>query len=144
MDHHAWVVPVLLALAAGTLLPGCSQVVATSDRLVGAPTFPPTNPATVQILRQFPDRSYQRIGEVFIEPQSGNPPEPKIEQALQKEGARMGADAVVIVVDRVARSGAFISGPVDGGTITPQYGHLVRAVAIKYGTAAPAPSPAQQ
>lgn len=114
------------------LLSGCSQVVATSDPLAGAPTYSPTEPATVQVLRQFPDRPFQRIGEVFIEPQSGNPPAAKVDQALQKQGAKLGADAVVVVVDRIARAGAYISGPVGGGTITPQYGHLVRAVAIKY------------
>ncbi len=104
MKHFAWIVPTFLALAAA-VLPGCSQIVANSDRFVGVPTYPPTQSANVQVLRAFPDRPYQRIGEVFIEPQSGNPPEAKVEQVLQKEAAKMGADAVVIVVDRIARAG---------------------------------------
>lgn len=138
MTRHAWVLPGVLVLAGAGLIAGCSQVAATSDRFIGAPIYPATLPANVQVLRQFPTRPYQRIGDVFIEPQSGNPPDSKIEMALQQEAARMGADAVVITFDRITRAGATISGPVGAGQIQPQYGHAVRAVAIKYQAEAPA------
>jgi hypothetical protein len=125
----------LLLFALMVFLPGCTQVFVTADPFIGVPAYPPTDPASVQILRQYPERSFNKIGELFVEPSGGNPPITKIEQALQQQGAKMGADAVVITVDRITRSGAdWIGGgwAGGGGEVMPMYGHAVRAIAIKY------------
>ena len=67
---------------------------------LGGPTFPPTDPAKVAILRSEPSRPHERLGEVFAEP-SGDPTAAQYEQALREGGAKMGADAVVVVYDRM-------------------------------------------
>ena len=107
------------------------QVVATSDRSIGAPIYPPTDPARVQILRETPLQPYEMLGEIHIEPSGGFPPREKIEAELRKEGARFGADAVLIIYDRTQPSGkSYAGGPL--GVEEPMYGHAVRAEAIKY------------
>ena len=129
MKYRSFVAACIVAAAAMAALGGCNQVVATSDRFVGVPAYPPSVPANVEVLRKMPDKAFVKLGEVFIEPQSGNPPEDKIVATLQKEAAAMGADAVVIVLDRITQSGTMYMG---GGDFQTQYGHAVRAVAIKY------------
>lgn len=114
------------------ILPGCTSVIATSEPFVGAPTYPPTDPATIQIIREAPSRPYEKLGEIFIEPQSGKPPVEKIEQKLREEGAKFGADAVLITFDRLMPSGGTYFGGWGSGVIQRTYGHSVRADAIKY------------
>ena len=112
---------------------GCAriQVVATSDRPIGAPIYPATSPTSVEILREALARPYEKLGEIFIEPSGGFPPEEKIEAELRKEGARFGADAVLIIYDRTQPSGkSYTGGPL--GVEEPILGHAVRAEAIKY------------
>ena len=80
--------PALLrALAAA---PSCSPAAASCRRVchpyLGGPTFPPTDPAQVAILRSEPSRPHERLGEVFAEP-SGDPTAAQYEQAL-REGRR--------------------------------------------------------
>src|SRR5215831_7035983 len=99
---------VALALAAGSV--SCASVSASSERLIGAPSFPPTRPETVLILRREPRKPHERIGHVFIEP-SGSPPVTEIEEAIRTETARLGGDAAVIVFDRTRRVGTVYEGP---------------------------------
>ncbi len=120
-------------LAAMALAAGCAttSVVATSDRLIGAPIYPPTDPARVQILRENAAECYEKLGEIHIEPMTGFPPREKIEAELRREGARFGADAVLITYDRTVSSGkSYTGGPL--GVEEPILGHAVRADAIKY------------
>lgn len=117
----------LMALAAGCATP---SVVATSDRLIGAPVYPPTNPATVQIIGSQPAGPCEELGEIHIEPVTGFPPRERIEEELRKEGARFGADTVLIIYDRTQASGALYMGS-DLGPAEPMYGHAVRAEALK-------------
>jgi hypothetical protein len=122
-----------LLMAVMALGAGCVtvQVIATSDRLIGAPVYPPTDPATVQIVRETPTRPYEKLGEIFIEPSSGFPPREKIEEELRREGARFGADAVLILFDRTQPTGKTYTGG-SPGVEEPIYGHAVRADAISY------------
>ncbi len=125
--------PLFLLMVWIGLTVGCArvQVVATSDRLIGTPIYPPTSPASVQILREAPVRPFERLGEIHIEPSSGFPPREKIEAELRREGARFGADAVLVLYDRTAPSGkSYTGGPL--GVEEPILGHVVRAEAIKY------------
>ncbi len=83
------------ALALALLPTGCSFVSTRVHPYLGGPTFPPTDPAKVGVLRSEPSRPHERPGEVFAEP-SGDPTATQYEQALREGGARMGANAVVV------------------------------------------------
>ena len=98
---------------------------------LGVPTFPPTDPARVEILRSEPVRPLTRLGEVFVEP-SGDPTVAQYEQALREAGAKMGADAVVVVYDRMQVLGTTVSGPWWAPTASPIVGRVVVGLAIRY------------
>jgi len=68
------------------------------------PRFSPTNPANVDLLRREPRRNHIRLGEVWIKP---NPRMERfyVEAILREKAAAMGADALVIAVDRFFREG---------------------------------------
>jgi len=90
---------------------------------VGASLYPPTEPETVLILRMEPSKPYEILGQIIIEPESVLPAA-QIEQMLQQEAARIGADAVVIVSDmsmQVGETREEMSG-----------GQVIAANAIKY------------
>ncbi len=131
MKHCVLTTPTLLSLAAA-LLPGCSRILASSGPLLDVPAFPSTNAAAVDVLRSFPDQSFERIGAIFVQPNLENPPQPQIDDTLRRCGAGLGADAVVITFDRFTFAGAPACGPIAGGTCQPDYGQEVRATAIRY------------
>jgi len=56
-------------------------------------------------------RPHVRLGEVRAEPSSQSVDVTKIEEALRKEAAKLGADAVVVVYDRTQVRGAVVTGP---------------------------------
>ena len=70
----------------------------------GAPRLAPTNPANVELLRHEPKREHIRLGEVWMQPDPGMS-RGYVEGMLQEKAAQMGADALVIVVDRYFREG---------------------------------------
>jgi len=70
----------------------------------GTLRFAPTNPANVELLRRDPRREHIQLGEVWIRPDRGMD-RPYVEGLLREQAAAMGADAVVIVVDRFFREG---------------------------------------
>lgn len=118
-------------LALGLLLAGCSFVSTRLQPYIGGPTFPPTDPARVEILRTEPARAHHRLGEIFVEP-SGDPTVAQYEQALREGGAKMGADAVVVVFDRMQVVGTAISGPWWAPSASPIVGRVVVGLAIRY------------
>lgn len=119
------------ALALTLLLAGCSFVSTRLQPYLGGPTFPPTDPAQVAILRAEPNRPHERLGEVFAEP-SGDPTAAQYEQALREGGARMGAHAVVVVYDRLQVVGSMVSGPWWAPSAAPIVGRVVVGLAIRY------------
>lgn len=121
-----------LALSALLCVTGCQTVSILSTQDIGAPTYPPTNPADVQILRTQPTRPHVRLGEVRAEPSSESVSAAKIEEALRKAAAKLGADAAVVVYDRTQVTGAYVTGPWYGRSIQRIEGRVVLAVAIKY------------
>src|SRR5215471_12492749 len=82
------------------LLTGCNTVSIDSKQYLGLPSYPPTNPAQIQILRKEPAEPHEQIGEVRAEPSSDSVSTQKIEETLKNAAAKMGANAVVIVYDR--------------------------------------------
>ena len=114
-----------------TLLAGCTYISVETRRYLAVPNYPPTDPATVQILHAPPSRPHERLGEVSLEP-VGNPGVADMEAKLRTAAAAMGADAAVIVADRMMYMGSYVTGPWWGREISPQYGRVIVAVAIKY------------
>lgn len=123
-----------LGLAAATLffVTGCQTVSTSNTQEIGGPTFPPSDPATVQILRTVPTKPHVRLGEVRAEPSDESVPAAKIEEALRKAAAKMGADAAVVVLDQTQVTGAYVTGPWYGRSIQRIEGRVIVAVAIKY------------
>ena len=109
----------------------CSSVSSSSERLIGAPAFPPTLPESVSILRREPPKPHVRLGHVYIEP-SGTPPVEDIEKAIREEAAKLGADAAVIVLDRTKRIGTVYEGPWWDRRAYPVVDRKIVAVAIRY------------
>lgn len=123
----------MLAAAASLMaLTGCNTVSTSVRQDIGGPTFPPSNPALVQILRTPPTRPHMRLGEVQAEPSSDSVPVTEIEAALRKAAAKMGADAAVVVYDKTQTTGAYVTGPWWGRQVQTVQGRVIIAVAIKY------------
>ena len=122
----------VLAVAGLLLLTGgCNTVSVSSRQDLGVPTFAPTDPATVQILRTPPMLPHIRLGEITCEP-SGNPTVQAIEAKFQQAAAKMGANAVVIVADQTQIMGAYVTGPWWGRSIQTYSGRVIVGVAIRY------------
>lgn len=122
-----------LCLLLGAGLPSCATVNATSTQYVGAPRFAPTDPARVEILRRQPERPHVRLGEIVVDASVDPAPSVvEVEEKLRVDGAQLGADAVVVVVDRLQRVGSYVSGPWWGRTIEGIQGRKVIGVAIRY------------
>jgi hypothetical protein len=122
----------VLALAAW-MLAACATVDATTMPYVGAPRFAARDPGAVKIVRTEPTEPHERLGEIVVDA-STEPPPPieKVEDKLRAEAAKLGADAVVVVYDRVQPVGAYVSGPWWDRTVNPVTGRKVVGVAIKY------------
>lgn len=123
-----WIVGVAVLAVFAT---SCNTVSVQSKQYLGVPTYPSTDPLSVQILRQPPTTPNIRLGEITIEPQ-GNPTTQAMESKLQNAAAKMGANAVVIVADRTMVTGATVMGPWWGRTVTPDMGRVIIGVAIRY------------
>jgi hypothetical protein len=123
-----------LSVAAALLLSatGCQTVSVTSTQEIGGPTFPPTDPATIEILRTEPTRPHVRLGEVRAEPSDDEVSAAKIEEALRQEAAKLGANAAVVVYDHTQVIGAYVTGPWYGRSVETIQGRIVVAVAIRY------------
>lgn len=109
----------------------CSMVTVESQRYLGVPTYAPTNPAQVEILRTEPTRPHVRLGEISLEPQD-HPQVSEIEEKLRTAAAKMGANAAVIVADKTQIIGAWVTGPWFAREADPIYGRVIIAVAIRY------------
>ena len=120
-------------LAVACSLASCASIDSRSTQYVGAPHPPPTDAAWVEILRTPPNRPNDRIGEVKVEASTNPaPPVADVEKRLRKEAAKIGADAVVVVYDRIQPVGAYVSGPWWGGSVSTISGRVLIGVAIKY------------
>ena len=125
-------VPLALTAAALVLVTGCQTVSTSHTQEIGAPRFAPSDPAQVQILRTEPTRPHVRLGEVRAEPSDESVDASKIEDAIRKEAAKIGADAAVVVYDKTQVVGAQVVGGWLNRSIDPIEGRIIIAVAIKY------------
>jgi hypothetical protein len=126
----AWI---LGALALATQLVGCPGIDAKSTQYAGVQHFSPTDPSSVEILRQVPARMHEKRGEIRVEA-STDPASPigDIENKLREEGAKLGANAVVIVYDRIQPAGATIGRPWWNSSVQVIADQRMVAVAIRY------------
>jgi hypothetical protein len=113
------------------VLTGCNTVYVSSKQYLGVPNYPPTDPASIQVLQTAPTRPHVRLGEITLQPQ-GNPAKVELEQKLRLAASKMGADAVVVVADRTMVLGTTVMGPWWGQTISPDVGRVIVGVAIRY------------
>ena len=132
-DSIATVFRGMLPAVLACVLASCATIDATVTQYAGAPRFPPSNPAAVEILRSEPVRPHERLGEIEVDASAEPaPPVTEVEDKLRVEAASLGADAVVVVVDRLQPVGAFVSGPWFGRDVDVIKGRKVVGVAIKY------------
>jgi hypothetical protein len=120
------------ALAGLMAVTGCNTVSISSRQYLGGPTYPPTDPLQIQILRTAPTRPHVQLGQVQAEPSSDSVGAAQIEQAMQKSAAKMGANAVVIVADRTQAMGAIVTGPLWARQLDTITGRVIVGVAIRY------------
>ncbi len=92
------------------------------------PRFAPTYPADVQLLRRDPRRSHIQLGEVWIRP-TRRMGRYHVEGLLREKAALMGADALVIVVDRFFREAVVFDYWRGPGAV---YGRHIVGIAIRY------------
>ena len=92
-------VTAILATAVLIVAGGCASSVSTI-RYANVPDFPPTAPASVQILRSEPARPHQQLGEITVAaPGNTESAAREVEEKLRTAAAGIGANAVVLVVD---------------------------------------------
>jgi hypothetical protein len=132
-DSSRWVLGSLLLGALTCWLVACTSLDATTTPYAGAPHYPPSDPASVQILRTQPTKPHDRLGEIIVDVSThpatlGN----GVEQKLRQEAAKMGADAVVVVYDRLQPLGAYVMGGYWDQSVETVTEHNVVGVAIKY------------
>jgi hypothetical protein len=116
------------ALLAAT---GCSSLPVQTWQDVTMPTYPPRDPATVQILREAPTQANVKLGEITAEPQSMSIPIAAIEAKLRQAGARMGADVVVLVVE-TRFTAAAMTNRWWNGRVNSDTGEIFIGVPIRY------------
>jgi hypothetical protein len=115
-----------LALVAG----GCSTISADVKQNIAAPNFPPTSPATVQILSAPPLGSYARVGQINLTVE-GEPGKAAIQERFRREASKLGANAVIVVSDQIVVLSTYISGPWWGREASPITGRLIVGEAIR-------------
>ncbi len=121
-----------LAVVATLVVTGCQSVPTSTTQDIGTPTYSPSNPAQVQILRTEPTRAHVRLGKVQAGPADPSVPVAQFEEALRKAGAKIGADAVVVIYDQTQVTGAQVVGGWMDRSIQRVEGRVVIGIAIKY------------
>jgi hypothetical protein len=119
-------------ICAGTIA-ACASVDATSTTFAGASHPPPSDPARVAILRTEPGKAHEQLGEIVVDASTDPaPPITDVEAKLRSEAAKMGADAVVIVLDRIQPTGLYVTGGWYNRSLDTVTGRKIVGVAIKY------------
>ena len=100
---------------------------------VGVAHQPPGEAAKVEILRAEPTRPHDRLGEVMVDATTDPaPPIEKVEERLRQEAATLGADAVVVVHDRIQPTAVYVTGGWWTRSVQTVTGRKLIGVAIKY------------
>ena len=110
MDNRIMKEHSVILILAFLLLAGCSTVMVESKRYPEGPVYVPTDLEGIEILRSEPDHPYQKLGEIYLQP-NGNPSPREILKKFKKAAAKMGADAVILVVDKSGLTGGPVASP---------------------------------
>jgi hypothetical protein len=112
-------------LAGMLLIAGCATAPPVRILpLVGASAYAPTDPVTIMVLRTEPQRPFETLGQVVLEPEGNALSVPELEQKLREAAASMGANAVVITADMTMQAG--------GTRMEQSGGQVVSAIAIRF------------
>lgn len=126
----------LTRFASGLLLAavvGCSSMSTNTIPYLGVARYAPTDWQQVAILHEAPEQAHEKLGEVVASVSlSPAPSVEKIETALRRKAARLGADAIVLIRDQVETTGSWVTGPFWAPTVSPIRDRVIVAVAIKY------------
>jgi hypothetical protein len=122
-----------LVLASCSTLDSFMGLESTTTPYVSAPQLAPTDPHAVKIVRTEPLEPHDRLGEVVIDMSiTVPPPIEQVEARLAEESAKLGANGVVVVVDRVQPSEGYVTGTYWGRPMETVTGRKTIGVAIKY------------
>ena len=126
--------PSLVCVAFASLaLASCASLESTTTPYATAPQLAPADPGAVKIVRTEPLEPHDRLGEVVIDMSITTPPPiADVEARLADESAKLGANAVVVVVDRVQPSEGYVTGTYWGRPMDTVTGSKTIGVAIKY------------
>ncbi len=114
------------------IIAGCASSSVSTIRYADLPDFPPTTPASVQILRSEPARPHQQLAEITVrEPARTASAAQEVEEKLRAAAAPLGANAVVLVVDPLQPANV-ASRRWWGAPAAPPSGRDVIGVAIRY------------
>ena len=99
------IVTAILAAAVLIVAGGCASSSVSTIRYAKVPDFPPTTPASVQILRNESARPHQQLAEITVAaPSNTAGAASEVEEKLRTAAAGIGANAVVLVVDPLQKS----------------------------------------
>ena len=127
------IVPACLAISALALASCATTLESTTTPYATAPQLAASDPAAVKIVRTEPLEPHDRLGEVAIDMSITCPPQiEQVEAKLVEDSARLGATAVVVVVDRVQPSEGYVTGTYWGRPMESVSGRKTIGVAIKY------------
>ena len=127
------IVPACLAISALALASCATTLESTTTPYATAPQLAASDPAAVKIVRTEPLEPHDRLGEVMIDMSITYPPPiATVEAKLAEESAKLGANGVVVVVDRVQPSDNYVTGPYWGRPMEIVTGRKTIGVAIKY------------
>jgi hypothetical protein len=137
-----WVMLLWVILACGVC--SCSTIGTRTEQYAAVPPQSPTTPNHVKILRSQPAGPYEELGAIVVDGSTEPiPPPEKFEDALKQQAADLGADAVVVVSDRVQPDGLvgdlppseyYRVGEYWTRSVETDSGRQIVAVAIKYGS----------
>ncbi len=123
------VVPMAAVVLASS---GCTTVRTSHRQDIGETRYPPSDAAKIEIMRYVPARPHVRVGEVQVKLPNPKVEPEVIEAALQKESAKLGADAVIVVFDRTQATGFVMYCPTWAPALEAIKGCVVVGIAIKY------------
>jgi len=110
---------------------GCTSINVESNRFLGSPSLPPTDPAAVQILQVAPPRPYVKLGEIVVEPY-GKPALADLERKVRSAAAQLGADAVIVEFDGARLTGWSYWGSRWAPSAYANYARVVVLMAVHY------------
>ena len=122
----------------------CSTIGTHTEQYASVAPQPPTTPNHVKILQTQPAVPYEELGAIVVDGSTEPiPPPEKFEEALKQQAAALGADAIVVVSDRVQPGGLvgdlapseyYQVGEYWTRSVETDSGRQIVGVAIKYGS----------